>query len=193
LPNLDQTLNKYLISIKPFVTQTQFNRTKDICDRFKAHIGIYLNDKLKERALSKRNWLEEWWLDYAYLELRLPVAPFMNTIGHYVNLHDCILKNEFNGSIQNAVASLQVYYLMKFYDDLKHERFLVEKSKNGFLSMNQYRYLFNTCRLPGVGKDALYSSFKTCNSNIYPHFKLSYFCLLNRQRRQNIFKYFGHF
>lgn len=164
LPTLDQTLAKYLYSIKPFVTQDQYNRTKATCNRFKEQIGPYLHEKLKERSLSKRNWLEEWWLDYAYLEWRLPIAPYINTIGHYVDLHDCINKRDFNGSIQNAVASLQIYYIMKFYDDLKHERFLIEKSKNGFLSMNQYRYLFNTCRLPGIGKDALYSSFKTCNS-----------------------------
>ena len=63
--------------------------------------------------------IEDIWLEWAYLRSRAPLAPFSNTSGHYYNI-DFINKKDFNGfSVQNAAASLQIYYTLLFFEELR--------------------------------------------------------------------------
>ena len=49
--------------------------------------------------------------------------------------------------------------------------------QSGFLSMNQFRNLFNTCRIPLKNKDRLDVHFKTFNEGLCPtHFIVIYKC-----------------
>ncbi|RXG61022.1 Peroxisomal carnitine O-octanoyltransferase [Armadillidium vulgare] len=56
VPDLSQTLAKYLKSIKPFVTEEQFNNTKEIVKKFENGIGKSLQEKLREKASKSKNW-----------------------------------------------------------------------------------------------------------------------------------------
>ncbi|KAB7494235.1 Peroxisomal carnitine O-octanoyltransferase [Armadillidium nasatum] len=56
VPDLSQTLAKYLKSIKPFVTEEQFNNTKEIVKKFENGIGKSLQEKLCEKASKSKNW-----------------------------------------------------------------------------------------------------------------------------------------
>ena len=40
--------------------------------------GAQLQQSLEQRARDKVNWLEEWWLNCAYLEYRLPAPIHVN-------------------------------------------------------------------------------------------------------------------
>ena len=67
VPNLDKTIAKYLASTIPFCSELEYLNTQRIIDSFKNGIGQKLQFYLREKSQKDRNWLEQYWLDYAYL------------------------------------------------------------------------------------------------------------------------------
>ena len=68
VPSLEKTLSKYVESTKPFVASTEeYLNTEKKVNQFKNGIGEKLDFHLREKARKERNWLEKYWLDYAYL------------------------------------------------------------------------------------------------------------------------------
>lgn len=67
VPDLEKTLFKYLESTRPFVTPIEYLNTERVVNQFKNGVGQKLDFYLRDRAAKERNWLEQYWLDYAYL------------------------------------------------------------------------------------------------------------------------------
>jgi hypothetical protein len=57
VPNLDDTLRKYLESIKPFVNDLEYANSEKIVENFKTGIGEKLQFYLVDRSKKKRNWV----------------------------------------------------------------------------------------------------------------------------------------
>jgi Choline/Carnitine o-acyltransferase. len=57
VPSLQHTLERYLDSVKPFVTEEEFAQTKKIVSEFEQGIGKTLHEKLLRRAKRERNWV----------------------------------------------------------------------------------------------------------------------------------------
>lgn len=57
LPDLQHTLSRYLDSLKPFVTPAEYAKSVDIVKEFEKGIGRELNEKLKEKASTEKNWV----------------------------------------------------------------------------------------------------------------------------------------
>ena len=57
VPNLKDTLNQYLDSVKPHVTEDEFLTTTDIVENFEKNEGPILHQRLLERAKTHRNWV----------------------------------------------------------------------------------------------------------------------------------------
>ena len=57
VPNLKDTLNRYLDSVKPHVTEDEFLTTTDIVENFEKNEGQILHQRLLERAKTHRNWV----------------------------------------------------------------------------------------------------------------------------------------
>ena len=57
VPNLKDTLNRYLDSVKPHVTEDEFLTTKDIVENFEKNEGQILHQRLLDRAKNHRNWV----------------------------------------------------------------------------------------------------------------------------------------
>uniref|UniRef100_A0A3Q2I3R7 Peroxisomal carnitine O-octanoyltransferase n=1 Tax=Equus caballus TaxID=9796 RepID=A0A3Q2I3R7_HORSE len=81
VPSLEESLKRYLESVKPFANEEEYKKTEEIVRKFKNGIGGELHQKLLERAKGKRNWLEEWWLNVAYLDVRMPSQLNVNFAG----------------------------------------------------------------------------------------------------------------
>ncbi|XP_062955916.1 peroxisomal carnitine O-octanoyltransferase isoform X2 [Cynocephalus volans] len=81
VPSLEDSLKKYLESVKPFANEEEYKKTEEIVKKFQNGIGEKLHQKLLERAKGKRNWLEEWWLNVAYLDVRIPSQLNVNFAG----------------------------------------------------------------------------------------------------------------
>jgi len=120
VPDLNKTLDKYLESTIPFVNSIDRLNTERLVENFKSNYGPRLDFLLRQRAKNKKNWLEQYWLDYAYHEWRYPVAPFVNTTGLVVgsdDVEDINIPVDLN--IQLANISMQTFYYMKFFQELR--------------------------------------------------------------------------
>ncbi|KAK7084160.1 hypothetical protein SK128_027303 [Halocaridina rubra] len=81
LPSLEKTLERYLYWARPHLSPEEYAHTVKVVNEFESGIGKELHKKLQSRAEALKNWVEIWWLQYAYLTVREPILPMMNTTG----------------------------------------------------------------------------------------------------------------
>lgn len=158
VPALRDTLSKYLDAVKPFASEEEFGATVAIVKRFEEGIGQELHQKLLQRAKSKRNWLEEWWLDTAYLEVRIPSQLNVNFGGPTAYLEHCWPLQE---GTQLERTSMVLWLTFQYWDLIRTERLAIHKAGTIPFDMDQFRMLFCTCKVPGITKDTILNFFKT--------------------------------
>ncbi|XP_037532221.1 peroxisomal carnitine O-octanoyltransferase [Nematolebias whitei] len=158
VPTLESSLSKYLDAVRPFASEKEFKSTVDIVRKFKEGVGKDLHQKLLQRAKSKRNWLEEWWLDTAYLEVRIPSQLNVNFGGPGPYLEHFWPPAEGTW-LQRA--SVITWHTLQYWDLLRTERLAPQKAGKTPWDMDQFRMLFCTCKVPGVKKDTIRNYFKT--------------------------------
>ncbi|XP_022250170.1 peroxisomal carnitine O-octanoyltransferase-like isoform X1 [Limulus polyphemus] len=155
IPTLHQTLQKYLESVQPVVSDEEYLKTKTSVAQFEQGLGRHLHCKLMEKTKHMRNWLEKWWEDVAYLSVRLPLVPCMSMASTY-HLH------EIWPSLQGCQidrAALFMYFQILFWKLLRTEQLKPHHSHDIPWSMHQWRRLFNTARIPGETKDSIHCKF----------------------------------
>ncbi|KAK9513785.1 hypothetical protein VZT92_027291 [Zoarces viviparus] len=158
VPSLEMSLSKYLNAVQPFASEEEFKATKDIVRKFQEGVGKELHQKLLQRAKTKKNWLEEWWLDAGYLEVRIPSQLNVNFGGPAPYLEHCWPPEE---GTQLQRASIGTWHTLQYWNLIRTERLHPQKSGKIALDMDQFKMLFNTCKVPGVQKDAIRNYFKT--------------------------------
>ncbi|XP_039661068.1 peroxisomal carnitine O-octanoyltransferase isoform X1 [Perca fluviatilis] len=158
VPLLETSLSKYLDAVHPFASEKEFKATADIVSKFQAGVGKELHQKLLQRARTKRNWLEEWWLDAAYLEVRIPSQLNVNFAGPAPYLEHCWPPEE---GTQLQRASITIWHTLQYWNLIRTERLHPQKAGKIPLDMDQFRMLFCTCKVPGVKKDTIRNYFKT--------------------------------
>ena len=166
VPSLESTISKYLLSSEAILDEEEFQKTKEVCKEFlKSPKTLKLQKLLIEKGQKSRNWLEDWWLEFAYLQNRFPL-PLSNYSGASpYHEHQWIPKE----SSQLERAALNIHIILKFWNALRHETLPCQVKRNGsILSMNQLRYIFNTCRRPRANCDQLINCFKTCKEGETP-------------------------
>ncbi|KAJ8291015.1 hypothetical protein GJAV_G00020430 [Gymnothorax javanicus] len=158
VPSLEGTLSKYLDAVKPFASESEFRETSRIVKSFGEGIGKDLHQKLLQRGWTRRNWLEEWWFDSAYLEVRMPSQLNVNFAGPAPYLEHCWPPQ---AGTQLERASISTWHSLQYWDLLRKERIAVQKAGTVPFDMDQWRMLFCTCKVPGVTKDSIHNYFKT--------------------------------
>jgi len=64
--------------------------------------------------------LDKWWLDWAYLEWRLPIAPFINTVGFFVdNSTSSQQLIDPKWDYQLLTTATQIFLMNFFFDQLR--------------------------------------------------------------------------
>nr|XP_033787107.1 peroxisomal carnitine O-octanoyltransferase isoform X2 [Geotrypetes seraphini] len=144
--------------MQPFLNKEEYQRTFEIVKKFEHGIGKELHHKLLERAKVKKNWLEEWWLNSAYLDARTPSQLSVNVAGSAPYLEHYWASKEGTQLERGAIA---VWHTLHFWDLLRRERYVVDKVRGTPLDMNQLRMLFSTCKVPGVTRDSITNYFRT--------------------------------
>lgn len=78
VPTLSQTIDKYVKSVTPFLSEDELRSTKKLLQVFSSEngIGAKLQKLLVQKATVEENWLADWWLKNAYLAYRDPVVIF---------------------------------------------------------------------------------------------------------------------
>lgn len=157
VPPLKQTVEKYLDSVKAFVTEEDYVETQRIAVEFMNGVGTELHEKLVQRSKEHRNWLEKWWEDAAYLSQRTPLLPLCSMAG-FTNMRETWPPLE--GS-QITRAALYMHSAVQFWKLIREERLRPHTSRNIPWTMHQFRRYFNTVRIPGEVIDRLETHFRT--------------------------------
>lgn len=151
VPPLEETLNKYLKTVKPLVTEEEFQLTEEIVKKFAAPggIGQQLQEKLQQRAKKSDNWLSEWWINAAYLDYRWPVVVWSSP-GLVFPLQEFrTLDDQLSYAAKVIVGALDY---KKMLDD---KTVPIDHMGKDLLDMSQYFKMLGTCRIPGVTRDSI--------------------------------------
>ncbi|XP_018569317.1 carnitine O-acetyltransferase isoform X2 [Anoplophora glabripennis] len=151
VPILSQSIEKYIKTVTPFLSEAELNNTKKILKEFSSEngIGTKLQKLLVQKAQNSENWLADWWLNNAYLGYRDPVVIYSSP-GLVFPFEDFI--NETDRLTYTAQLILAaVEYKKAIYSD----KIPVDKMGKEPLDMNQYKQIFGTCRIPGQKLDGL--------------------------------------
>ncbi|KAA0174341.1 hypothetical protein FNF27_04133 [Cafeteria roenbergensis] len=152
VPSLEQTLEKLLRSVKPHVTDEEYQHTEAVCREFEAGAGKGLQELLEERGASMPNWLEEWWEQFAYLRPRYPAAVNINWFG--------LLPGTWGARqmTQAGAAAALTRHIVGFRQNVLRGTVEPETMAGRKLCMNQWTRMFNTCKVP---VDEGYDEFAT--------------------------------
>lgn len=144
VPSLEETASRYLKSVHPIITPTEFESTKAAVKEFvrPGGIGEHLQKKLLERRERPgvQNWLSEWWNFSAYLGYRDPVVPYVSYFYSYKD--DKRLRNPAKRAAAIAAAALE------FRNQVVSGNLEPEYMRKAPICMDSYKYMFNCSRIP---------------------------------------------
>ncbi|KAG0412757.1 hypothetical protein HPB47_010096, partial [Ixodes persulcatus] len=82
VPPLKETMDKLLLSLAPIVPPEEMRYTVQLITKFsESGEGEYLLKLLTHRAKHTDNWLDEWWMTSAYLDVRTPLPVYLSPVG----------------------------------------------------------------------------------------------------------------
>lgn len=151
VPPLQQTLIKYLRSVRPFLSTEQYTASEKLIKDFGSpgKDGEKLQALLQKRAEQEENWLSEWWLNTAYLEYRDPVVVFSSP-GLVFPRQQFSTQKE-----QLRYAAKLVRAAIAYKEVIDSGKIATEMLGKDPLDMSQYNKVFGTCRIPNPKKDKL--------------------------------------
>lgn len=149
VPSLEETAKRYLKSVHPLLSNSEFENTeKAVRDFIKpGSIGQELQRRLQARREDPRhrNWIYEWWNDAAYLSYRNPIVPYVSYF--YSHRDDRRRRNPAQraAAITNAVLEFKI--------QVDNGSLEPEYMRRLPISMESYQWMFNACRVPGEKVD----------------------------------------
>ncbi|KAK2044041.1 choline/Carnitine O-acyltransferase [Colletotrichum somersetense] len=143
VPTLEETAARYIKTLHPLLSESEFDASKKAVEEFvkPGGIGIKLQEKLLARREdpANRNWLYEWWNDAAYLSYRDPVVPYVSYF--YSHRDD---RRRRNPAKRAAAITSAVLEFKKQVDDGTLEPEYMKKLP---ICMDSYKWMFNTSRV----------------------------------------------
>jgi len=156
VPDLFETAEVYLASVRPLLTAQEYQWTQDsVADFIKpGGIGPQLHARLlahaEEEQKNGRNWLEKWWLDVGYLRGRYPLPIELSC---HLLWKDSIVTSKGITQTQQA-AKLLVEHL-NWQKIMEDEKYPPQYAGNKPLCMAPYKTIFTSERQPGPEIDKL--------------------------------------
>ncbi|XP_055075233.1 carnitine O-acetyltransferase b [Misgurnus anguillicaudatus] len=149
VPPLERTLKRYLRALEPLLPPDELEHTRGIVQKFgrPGGLGEKLQNELIKRAKHSHNWISDWWVQWAYLECRQPLAVHSNPA---ISLP----KRDFTDwRGQLVFASKLIAGLLDFKAKADSGQLAVEYMRGQPLCMELYPQLFSSCRIPGPKHD----------------------------------------
>ncbi|KAI9306674.1 acyltransferase ChoActase/COT/CPT [Cunninghamella echinulata] len=149
VPALQGTLQKYLQSVRPLLSDDDYKKTEELVKEFESPGG--LGTKLQERLVARANdpnvvnWLEDWWLDQAYMAYRDPVVIYVSYFFYYKD--DKLRKSPAQRAAAITTGALE------FKQQVVSQTLEPEYAKGEPMCMDSYKYMFNNCRMPKKPSD----------------------------------------
>jgi len=158
LPNLKDTMARYLNSIKPISTKSEFEQSVKIVEEFMLKNGPELQKRLFENAKNSKNWV----LDIFNEKLPLNSLTFSSNVSFLFNNY------KFQNHIEASSHLIFICIIMKNII-MQHK---IDQITD--LCPSQFYYIFNSCRIPSQSKDYLLTyNFK--NNHVIVIYKNSFY------------------
>ena len=140
LPSIEDTMDLYLTSARPFLDAQKFERTSEAIRIFKGQTGKLLQEKLESRheAPEIDNWQYDLQVSGIYLRRRLPIHPF----GTFYAVH---LRTTHSQAEKAAIIAETAY---AFQRKLEINRLEPDYLNEERLCPQSLNWLFNACREP---------------------------------------------
>ncbi|CAG8659635.1 7441_t:CDS:2, partial [Acaulospora morrowiae] len=169
VPSLEETIAKYLKSLRPLLSDADFARNESYAKDFLKPNG--LGKVLQQRLLdvdriAPHNWLDDtWWIKKAYLEWRVSLA--VNSNWYFLFIDDANTPREYftanNGirsrgkfsEFQIKRSAHLIGKMLEYKDLLDSERIPPDVTRAYPLCMHQYTRLYGYTRIPQHSCDAL--------------------------------------
>ncbi|EGT59574.1 hypothetical protein CAEBREN_10705 [Caenorhabditis brenneri] len=150
---MEESIDKYLKSLLPIVTQEELNLITALAKEFsKSEDAEKLQKFLILKSSTSKNWLEDWWYD-AYTTNRDSLVT--------QNMGAIIPKSCISNTSQLGIASQIIHHLMTYWTLVRQEKIEVTRSRGTNWDMYQVYNLFNSCRVPSLPKDCIERYFCT--------------------------------
>ncbi|KAL1925629.1 uncharacterized protein VTP21DRAFT_512 [Calcarisporiella thermophila] len=159
VPPLDQTLDRYLSSVRPLLSDEEYAATQKAVEEFRTGDGPRLQQLLEERRLAKSetSWLEEFWNHYAYHSSRVSTTFYHNYFFGF--------RNDGRHPPQCARAALLIAYAIKFRKLIQLRQLKPDMLRKKAFCMYMYDWMFNACRIP----DHPYDQTKSYDNDLNNH------------------------
>ena len=149
LPSLDDTITRYLRTVRPLFDDETFKHIEQSAIEFRKGVGRRLQRYLVLKWIISPNYVSDWWEEYVYLRGRSPIM---------VNSNFYALDSVFKQvtSVQaaraaNCIAAAFMYRQLLDNEDI--EPIMVQSMVP--LCSHQYERQFNTTRIPGETTDKI--------------------------------------
>ncbi|XP_058249253.1 carnitine O-palmitoyltransferase 1, liver isoform isoform X1 [Hemibagrus wyckioides] len=150
VPAVKDTIKRYLESVRPLMTDSEFERMASLARDFELNLGNRSQWYLKLKALWASNYVSDWWEEYIYLRGRSPIMVNSNYYGM-----DFMFVTPT--PIQAARAGNTLHALLLYRRKLNKEELKPSRIPGTFIPLcaAQCERLFNTTRTPGVETDTV--------------------------------------
>ncbi|XP_065668636.1 carnitine O-palmitoyltransferase 1, liver isoform isoform X2 [Hydra vulgaris] len=149
VPSLEDTLQRHLKSVEPFMSEADYNNVVQLTEGFKNGVGPKLQRYLKLKALWSPNYVSDWWEKFIYLRSRSPLMINSN----YYGVGSLYAPKS---SIQTARAANIIHALFKYRKTIDNHTMAPLRLMLLYpLCSSQYTRQFNTTRIPGKEQDEL--------------------------------------
>ncbi|KAI1498723.1 acyltransferase ChoActase/COT/CPT [Biscogniauxia marginata] len=149
VPTLEETAARYLKSIHPLLSPTEYAASQQAVKDFiqPGGVGRKLQDKLiaKREDPKTKNWIYEWWNDAAYLSYRDPVVPYVSYF--YSHRDDRRRRNPAKRAAALTTAALE------FKKQVDSGTLEPEYMKKLPICMDSYKWMFNASRVAAKPAD----------------------------------------
>lgn len=149
VPPLEDTLNRHLDSVRPFMSSADYENVVKLTEEFKNGVGPKLHRYLKLKSFWAPNYVSDWWERFVYLRSRAPLMINSNYYG-VGTLH------EAPSTVQSARAANYIYAFFRYRKQInKHIMKPLRLLMIYPLCSSQYTRQFDTTRIPGKEEDEI--------------------------------------
>ena len=164
LPSIADSLSRYKRVALPFCQNEQdVQRLQSQMKKASTELQP-IQDLLQQRFEQTENYVHlDWWTKYGYLEDRTPITPIESYQLHFGREYLTQLEpsKRNNIPIERRIAAMALN-LSKFHSELVNEAIQIKGfSPKEPITMNQFRSLFECCRIPKPDFDEQVYHFKT--------------------------------
>lgn len=177
VPRLDDTISRYLASMKELLTEAEFAKLKKNSSHFLATVGPAVQSALEKKWWISRNYVTDWWETYVYLKPRDSIMINSNYFG--------LSPRQTPTGRRESRAAGQIWSLLKWRKDalIDNKVLPLKLQKLVPLCPIQYKRFFATTRVPGKQTDEIITAENVTHIVVFAHCRAYQLEVINQNGR----------